>query len=282
MVVKPAARSLGFGCPGLFLSSLFVVFDLQELSAGRTGNALLLLGLNLFFIAMWLPFVVRLWGTRLVVDKDSIELRTLFGLRRQSIARARVRRITVQRGNVGESHGGLGESYAGIPIAYYDIVDSDRRVWKHLSTWFWRGSDCERLQETINSPGGHPAAPQTVQPSGSGFTGAVQSIGCMMQGASGIFGFGIGAVFAAALFHVPMGRLLGAMALPGFFVGVGIGYSANLAGAVYRILRERLKLGTLPARSISIAWIIVVPVTLWIVVLAVASVIVALVVPPAG
>lgn len=282
MVLKPAARSLAFGCPGLFLSSLFAVFGVQELFAGRTGNALVLLGLNVVFLAMWLPFVIRFWGTRLVVDKDSIELRTLFGLRRQSIARPRLRRITVRRGSVGQSQGGLGESDAGIPIAYYEIVDWDGRVWKHLSTWFWRGSDCERLVETINSPVSHPTASQPRPSPGMGFTGAVQSIGCIMQGASGIFGFGIGAVFAAALFHVPMGRQLGAMSLPGFFVGFGIGSTANLAGAVYRFLRERLKLGSLPAGSITIAWIIVVPVALWLLVLAVASVIVGLVVPPGG
>ena len=282
MVLKPAARSLAFGCPGLFLTLLFVVFGVQEMLTGGVGTALVLLALNLIFIAMWLPFLVRFLGTRLVVDDHRLELSQLFGLKRRQIARSEIREITVERGNVGESEGGLGESYAGIPVAYYDIVDRKGRRWKRLSTWFWRGADCQRLVADVNGSWSNRPAAQAKPAAAEGFAGTLQSVGCFMQGASTAFGFLIGALLVAAYFHVPMGRGLGAAAVPAAIAGGVIGSSANLSGAVYRFLTTHIEIAPGAAKALAIVWMLAVPVALWVVVLVVLTVILTIVAPATG
>ena len=306
MILKPAVRSLGFGCPGVLLTAVFLAFGAEELFVSGAGTTAFLVAVLALGLALWVPFVVRFFGTRLVVTSESLELRSLFGLHRKTIRRSDIRSVTVARGSVMGSEGdeGYGSRYSGFPIAYFTITDGRGRRWKQLSTWFWRESDCEGLREAIGQP--HPRRttrrsnalttapsqePDTtgdvraagLWPSAAGPaqspSRAFQSMGCVMQGASGLFGFGIALVISASLTHLPMGRDLGATAAPGLLVGYAIGSTANLSPLLFRVLTGRMAIGTRAATALSIAWIVAAPIALWLATLTILSVAIAWFVP---
>lgn len=297
MSLRPGAQGILFALPGLLLSLWAGLISVAGFASGMPfGLAAEIFGVAIALSVLWLPVVVYLLTTRLTVDAEKLEMRSVFGWRTKRLARSNVGRISTSSAEVAGD-----ADDTGIPVSYFDIYDRRGRRWARLRSWVWNRSDCERLVAELRARGSQPALHEAVWPplpevvwppipgatapqaitaaapadaavaASDGFTSFLQSGGCALQGCSTLIGFGAMAVFAAAAFKLPMGRELGAAAVPGAIVGSGIGSSALLARPVYGFLTAEAKLSKLAARLISAALLLLIPTLLWIAALLVAS-----------
>lgn len=269
MVLRPGPHSLILAIPGILIT-LWIGFGSIALvtSGGSPGVGLGVFGIALAFSVLWLPFVLYFLRTRLVVHADELELHALLGFRVKRMSRHAVARVKVTRGNAVGS-----DDQWMIPVSRYTIIGRDGRRWAVFSSWFWRLSDCERLREELLHPGSHaglaPAPGATRQAhrpeagaAGEGFQSFLQSAGCVVQGCSTVFGFGLAMVLAAAAFKIPMGRELGAASVPGALVGTAIGSAALLSRQIYAMLKDQ-NTRPLVAKLVAVAWTLAIPVVIW-------------------
>lgn len=280
--------------PGLILSGWAVLIGVAGFASGMPFSlAAEILGFAALVSALWLPVILYLAGTRLTLDDARLELRQLFGLRTITLPReqiARVERSTSEETGAGEALTDDAD-FPTIPVSYYDVIATNGRRWARLRSWVWNRSDCERLRDALTDgraraaavaaevpvqwfvSASPPAAIQATRDTPSykedgaddRFLGALRSAGCVVQGASMLFGFAIAAVVLAAAFQLPLGRDLGEAAVPGLIIGAAIGSSAYLARQLYTFLALDARIGNAAAKWFAAVSVVVIPAVLWLV-----------------
>jgi len=143
MVFKPSGCILSLGCPGMFLTSVFLNFLVQALIARYWDYVGGFFVAVLAFSTLWLPFVIYMAGTRLSLTPGELRRTSLFGRRIRRIARSEIARVEVRTGR-------LDLRGVSLPITNYTIIDKSGRHWARLRTpFFWRPEDGERLKARL-------------------------------------------------------------------------------------------------------------------------------------
>jgi len=124
LVFKPSGWSLTFGCPGMVLTALFVDFLVQALFGRDWGIAGGMFVAVLAFSMLWLPFVIHMAGTRLLMTATELDKRSLFGWRNRRIARSEIAGVHVTTGRIN-----LGDEASPLTVntAIYAIIDRSGR-----------------------------------------------------------------------------------------------------------------------------------------------------------
>ena len=147
LVFKPSGCSLTFGCPGMLLTALFVDFLVQAVFGRDWGLAGGMFVAVLAFSMLWLPFVIHMAGTRLLMTRTELDKRSLFGWRNRRIVRSEIAgvHVTTRRINLGNE-----DSPLTVDTANYAIIDRSGRQWARLRTpFFWRSEDGDRLKARL-------------------------------------------------------------------------------------------------------------------------------------
>ena len=131
----------------MVLTALFADFLVQALFGRDWGIAGGMFVAVLAFSMLWLPFVIHMAGTRLLMTATELDKRSVFGWRNRRIARSEIAgvHVTTWRINLGDEASPL-----TVNTAIYAIIDRSGRQWTRLRTpFFWTTEDGDRLKTRL-------------------------------------------------------------------------------------------------------------------------------------